>query len=93
MTALRAGWLKGIQETEAALADGRFHAASITLTHTNFPLHYQCQNNREAQAMYGRVVTRIAKIQTAGAAAPGRGCVPLSRDQPRPSRNSSRAGW
>ena len=68
MTALRAGWLRGIQETEAALAGGRFHPAGITLTHTNFPLHYQCQNDREAQALYGRVVTCVAEIQTAGAA-------------------------
>jgi len=68
MAALRAGWLRGIQETETALAGGRFHTGGITLAHTNFPLHYQCQNDREAQVIYGRVVTRIAEIQTVGAA-------------------------
>jgi len=66
MTNLRAAWLQAIQQTDAALANHRFHPAGIALTHTNFNLHYQCQNDCEAQAVYGRVVTRIAEVQTTG---------------------------
>ncbi len=72
MAALRAAWLEGIQQTEAALAGPRFHPQGIVLAQTNFNLHYQCQNDREAQAIYGRVVTRIAAIRTAGLALPVR---------------------
>jgi predicted O-linked N-acetylglucosamine transferase (SPINDLY family) len=79
MTALRAGWLRGLQETEVALTAGRFNPAGVTLTHTNFMLHYQGQNDREAQGIYGRVVTRIAEIQTAGRA------LTLPRAQPDPA--------
>jgi predicted O-linked N-acetylglucosamine transferase (SPINDLY family) len=70
MTALRAAWLTGIQQTETALVQQRFHPAGITLAHTNFNLHYQCQNDREAQGVYGRVVTRIAEIRAAGLTLP-----------------------
>ena len=66
MSALRAGWLRGIAETETALAGQRFHPASVALPDTNFNLHYQCRNDLEAQVIYGRVVTRIAETGVAG---------------------------
>jgi predicted O-linked N-acetylglucosamine transferase (SPINDLY family) len=68
----RAAWLKGIQQTEAALAGRRFNPAGLALPQTNFNLHYQCCNDREAQVIYGRVVTRIAEVCAAGLALPGR---------------------
>jgi predicted O-linked N-acetylglucosamine transferase (SPINDLY family) len=72
MAALRAAWLENIKKTEAELAGTRFSPQGIVLAQTNFNLHYQCQNDREAQAIYGRVVTRIAAIRTAGLALPVR---------------------
>ena len=66
MDRLRERWMRGVEKLQDGLDRGEFDADTITLPDTNFYLHYQCGNDLEAQARYGRLVTQIACCQAAG---------------------------
>lgn len=60
MRVLRERWLQGVRSLENGVEQGAFDPGSLGVPQTNFYLHYQGLNDREAQGLYGRLVTRVA---------------------------------
>jgi predicted O-linked N-acetylglucosamine transferase (SPINDLY family) len=62
MEALRARWMAGIEQLTRDFEKGVFQGA-LAIPATNFYLHYQCRDDRQAQSAYGKLVAKIAAQQ------------------------------